>query len=63
MFDDDFSSDCGFDDSTSLFDDSTACENDSFGGINPGSGLPMLDCSSIDVGGYVYGDGPDYSDL
>lgn len=63
MFNDDFSSDCGFDDSTSSFDDSTAFENDCFGEINPGSGLPMDDCSGIDAGGYAYGDGPDFSEL
>ena len=26
--------------------------------INPGSGLPLMKNSSIDVGGYVIGDGP-----
>ena len=62
MFDDDFNSIFDCDDSTSLFDDTTCCNDDCFGDINPGSGLPMMDCS-IDVGGFIYGDGPDYSDI
>lgn len=62
MFDDIFDSGCGFDDSVSVFDDTTCCHDDCIGDINPGSGLPMSDCS-IDVGGYIYGDGPDYSEI
>ena len=57
MFDDDFNSGCDTDDS-SMFSDESSCD-DMFGDKNPGSGLPMDDCSGIDVGGYAYGDGPD----
>ena len=56
MFEDDYSSGC--DDTSSFNDDSSCCE-DCFGDINPTSGLPMDDCTGIDEGGYVYGDGPD----
>lgn len=59
MFDDDFNISSDFDDSSLFNDDLSSCDDNSFGGINPGSGLPMDDCSSIDIGGYVYGDGPD----
>lgn len=56
MFDDIFDSTV-FDDSVSVFQDDSNCFNNCISDINPGSGLPMNDCF-IDVGGYVYGDGP-----
>ena len=60
MFDDLFdSSSDWYDDSTS-FDNNSCFHDDCSSEINPGSGLPMNDCS-IDIGGYIYGDCPDYS--
>ena len=61
MFNDDLNS--GYDESMSSFDDSAACENDCFWDINPGSGLPIDDCGGLYIGGYIYGDGPDFSEL
>ena len=61
MFDDLFDATL-WDDSSPSVDDNMSFDHDCFGDINPGSGLPMSDCS-IDVGGFVYGDGPDYSEL
>lgn len=58
MFDDSFDSSWDSTDDQSSFDNDSCCHDDCFGNINPGSGLPMSDCA-IDVGGYVYGDGPD----
>lgn len=44
------------DSNSSFYEDisSTSC----YGDINPGSGLPMIDDSCIDIGGNVFGDGP-----
>ena len=59
MFDDDIFT--TFDDGIeSAWDDTFSAESCGCGDINPGSGLPMMDDNCIDVGGYVYGDGPDY---
>lgn len=58
MFDDVYDSSCDWIDISTAFDDYSSCYDDCSSDINPGSGLPMIDCS-IDVGGYIYGDGPD----
>lgn len=39
-------------------EDVTTASNEKMQQLNPGSGLPLVNNGCVDVGGYVYGDGP-----
>mgnify|MGYP001200680300 CR=1 FL=1 len=39
-------------------EDATTASTEKMQQYNPGSGLPLVNNGNVDVGGYVYGDGP-----